>query len=153
MKRKPTEYLADLYYGATRYPCGWMKPRVVLGYFVDNEVGDLQRKFFEELQAQQFRRTSWQLVFPGQTAGLIKPIPVQEDGVNEYHVRFYDDGIIDCELEVDRFNSMHWAGPRRHGVNLLNELLDKAVTIPSGETRDRIRELFGMKGFSENCIR
>lgn len=153
MERNPLSYIADLYHGATQYPCAWLKPRVVWGHFANNEVGNLQRQFFQELRAQQFRRTAWQLVFPGQTAGLIKPIPIQEDGVNEYHVRFYDDGAIDCELEVARFDSMHWAGPRRHGTDLLNELIDQAVTISCHQTRDRIRKLFEVKPYSEHCVR
>ncbi len=153
MERDPLNYVTDLYHGATQYPCGWLKPRVVWGHFKPDEIGNLQRSFFDELRAQGFKRTPWQLVFPGQTAGIIKPIPVQEDGVNEYHVRFYNDGIIDCELEVARFDSMHWAGPRRHGVDLLNELIEQAVTISCYQTRDRIRNLFGTKSYSEHCVR
>ncbi len=153
MKRNPLQYLDDLYYGATKYPCGWLKPGVVLGQFPSTEIGDLQKSFFDELRAQGFKRTAWQIVFPGQIAGIIKTIPPEEDGINEYHVRFYDDGVIDCELEVARFNSMHWAGPRKDGTQLLHSLIDNSVTISSEETRDRIKGLFGKKDYSKDCLR
>jgi len=153
MKRDLLNYITDFYHGATKYPCGWFKPVVVLGHFRPDEVGNLQRIFFSELRAQGFKRTPWQLVFPGQTAGIIKLISIQEDGVNEYHVRFYNDGVIDCELEVARFDSMHWVGPRRYGVEILNDLIDQAITIPCEQTRDRIKKLFAVKQYSEHCIR
>lgn len=153
MKRDPINYLADLYHGATQYPCGWLKPRVALGSFTADENGKHQQLFFRELLTQGFRRTLWQLVFPGQTAGLIKPIPTQTDGVDEYHVRFYDDGVIDCELEVARFHSMHWVGPRRHGIELLENLLERSRTITREQTKNRIRQLFGTKNYTEHCVR
>ena len=153
MKRNPLHYLDDLYYGATKYPCGWLKPEVVWGTFPTTKVGDLQKSFFYELRAQGFKRTPWQLVFPGQIAGVIKTIPPETDGINEYHVRFYNDGIIDCELEFARFHSMHWAGPRRDGTTLLHSLIDNAVSISSQETKTRIKELFGSKDYSKNCLR
>lgn len=153
MERNPLNWLADLYYGATQFPSGWTNPSVVWGHFPQSEIGDLQFLFFQELRAQGFRRTPWQLVFPGQTAGLIKPIPPQPDGINEYHTRFYDDGIIECELEIGRFESMHWAGPRRDGVELLNELMDRSITIKCHETRKNIKKLFGVKPYSEKCSR
>ena len=112
----------------------------------------MQKLFFQELRSQEFKRTVWQLIFPGQVAGLIKPIPVQVDGVNEYHVRFYDDGIIDCELEVARFNSMHWTGARQHGGELLEGLLEKSVFITCNQTKGKIRKLFGTKPYTNYCI-
>ena len=95
MKRKPLSYIADFYHGATRHPFGGMKPHVVLGRFPKNEIGRYQKLFFDELRSQGFKRTVWQLIFPGQIAGIINFIPVQIDGTNEYHVKFYNDGTID----------------------------------------------------------
>src|SRR3989344_1550843 len=126
------DYALDLVYGATKYPCGWIKPKVYLGYF---------------------NRTPWQLVFPGQTASLIKKIEPTAEGVDEYHVRFYDDGVIHCELEVNRFNGWHWVGPRIHGVDLLEDILDNEMTHLPQNTRDAIRPLFGIKPYSDECVR
>lgn len=153
MKRGIKNYLLDLYYGATKYPCGWSNPKVVCGYFTLNYNGYLRRLFFQELCSQGFKRTFWQLVFPGQTAGLIKSIPVQANGVNEYHVRFYNDGIIECELEVSRFNSLHWHGHRLHGEELLDNILKKSIFIMYDETKEEIRKLFGTKPYTANCSR
>lgn len=153
MERAPLSYLADLCYGATQHPCGLIRPKVVLGHFTRDENGRHQELFFRELQQQGFRRTIWQLIFPGQTAGLIKRIPPRPDGANEHHVRFYDDGIITCETEVDRFSSLHWAGPRRDGIEILTGILNQAVTITVSDTREKIRRLFGTKNYSESCTR
>ena len=150
-KRSPIEYIGDFYYGATRFPSGLIKPRIALGHFDADEKGGLQRVYFKELLKQGFKRTVWQLVFPGQNAGLIKKIPIQQDGTNEYHIRFYEDGLIDCELEVDRFSANHWAGPHKHGTDILNELLEKSE-IPI-EIRNEIKKLFGERDYSEECIR
>lgn len=89
-------YALDLLHGARQYPCGWLRPDVVYGYFSNNETGNLQRLFFEGLMLMGFKRTHWQLVFPEQTAGLVKKAPTIIDGVFKYHVRFYCDGVIDC---------------------------------------------------------
>jgi hypothetical protein len=151
--RKLFDYAIDLLYGASKYPCGWVKPKVYWGHFTDDEKGRNQRIFFDELFYLGFRRTPWQLVFPGQTAGIVKKIEPTPEGVDEYHIRFYDDGIIDCELEVNRFNGWHWVGPRRHGVDLLENILDSEMTRLPQDVRDAIRPLFGEKHYSDECVR
>ena len=153
MKRGLFQYTADLFYGATKYPFGGIKPKVVLGYFSSCKTGRNQKIFFEELRYQGFKRTIWQLVFPGQTAGLVKKIPMQLNGVNEYHVRFYDDGTIDCEVEISRFDSLHWIGPRQHGTEMLENILDNSVIITCERTKEKIKKLFGKKPYSEKCLR
>ena len=151
--RRTIDYMLDFMYGATKYPCALIKPRVYRGYFTNDEKGSNQKEFFEGLLNLGFERTFWQLVFPGQTAGLIKKIEPSPEGVDEYHIRFYEDGIIDCELEVNRFNSQHWAGPRHQGVDLLENILDdKMVGLPLN-VKDSIRSLFGVKDYSEGCVR
>lgn len=146
-------YLEDFYYGATKYHCGWLKPKVVRGYFKADEIGQLQRTFFNELLKLGFKRTYWQLVFPEQTAGLVKKVNETTSGINEYHIRFYKDGTIDCELEVGRFNGWHWAGPREHGVDFLIDILyNKMESIPE-PTKNKIKPLFGTKDYSNYCIR
>ena len=150
-KRSLLQWADDTYYGATKFPWALVNPRIVLGRFSPDENGDLQKIYFEELLRQGFKRTIWQLVFPQQTAGLIKKIPIQEDGTNEYHVRFYGDGLIDCELEVDRLSTAHWVGPRKHGTYLMEELLDQSEI--ELKMRERIRALFGERDYSVYCTR
>lgn len=91
-------------------------------------------------------------MFPNQTAGLIQRIEPLEDGTDEYHVRFYSDGVIDCELEVNRFNGWHWAGQRKHGTYLLERVLENINNLSSDE-KDVIKRQFDVKHYSNNCIR
>lgn len=146
------QYAADLIYGATKFSNGLLNFDVVRGSFEDNKSGELQEIMFFKLLRSGFRRTVFQLIFPGQTAGVVKKVKPKHDGTNEYHVRFYEDGTIDCEAEVDRWNDLHWIGPRRDGNKYLNELLDEISTL-SDETRERIRSLFDKKDYSEKCVR
>jgi hypothetical protein len=149
--RNLVQWAGDFLYGATKYPSGLTCPKVTIGHFRQDEKGDLQRLYFEELRQQQFRRTIWQLVFPGQTAGLIKRIPTQTDGTNEYHVRFYNDGLVDCELEVDRLSLTHWNGPRQHDIGMLEKTLEKSRLEP--KIREKISQLFGVRDYSNQCTR
>ncbi len=152
MNRGFVSYIADVVYGATAYPSGWCKPSVVYGHFTQDQKGAYQQIFFDELLRIGFQRTFWQLVFPGQVAGLVKKIPEKNDGTNEYHIRFYDDGTIDCELEVHRFASMHWVGARKHGVTLLEDILEGEMNIPE-RTKQEVRRQFGVKKYSDSCVR
>ena len=93
------------------------------------------------------------MVFPNQTAGLVKKIPPTADGVDEYHIRFYSDGVIDCELEVNRFNGWHWVGPRKHGNYLLENILNNEIKDLSAEANEKIRKQFGAKPYSDTCVR
>ena len=137
--RQIIPYVLDLLHGAKEYPCGWLKPNVVRGYFNPDDKGNNQKLFFDELLEIGFERTYWQLVFPDQTAGLIKKIPPTPEGVDEYHIRFYSDGVIDCELEVNRFNGWHWVGPRKHGMNVLESILIDEMNNLSSEQKNKIR--------------
>ncbi len=146
-------YFRNLFHGISMYPCGWIKPKVVKGYFIKSNDGIYQKIFFDGLLAIGFKRTYWQLVFPGQTAGLVKKIALQDNGVDEYHIRFYNDGIIDCELEVNRFNGWHWDGPREHGISLLQEILEKEINNILHNDKEKISSLFGIKNYSDYCVR
>ena len=149
-------YIADFIYGITKYPCALLKPRVFVGHFGSRKYHYCQKKFFKGLVTIGFKRTFWQLVFPGQTAGLIKRIPMTDTGVNEYHVRFYNDGTIECELEVDRWSGKHWTGPRYHGEDgkeLLLQILETEFVNMSYIERNKIRGLFGTKNFTLECVR
>lgn len=144
-------YVVDVIYGATRFPMGWVKPRVVRGYFPASETGNLQELFFKELLRLGFRRTFWQLVFPDQTAGIIKTVPMTESGANQFHIRFYEDGVIDCEFEMSRFNVLHWRGVRIQDAALLEGFLAD-MELPFG-VKESIRRLFGKKQYAQLCIR
>ena len=144
-------YVVDVIYGATRFPMGWVKPKVVRGYFPTTEAGHLQKVFFKELLGLGFRRTFWQLIFPDQIAGVIKTVPMTESGANQFHIRFYEDGVIDCEFEMSRFNVLHWRGIRIQDESLLEEFL--AHMNLSFEMKDALRSLFGKKAYAELCIR
>jgi hypothetical protein len=52
----------------------------------------------EALIKEGFRDTPLQVWKPGQVFGLVKPL----DDVNEVHVRGYQDGTLDAEIEVSR---------------------------------------------------
>lgn len=151
-KRNIISYILDLLYGAKKYPSGWLKLKVVKGYFNKDEIGKYQKLFFNELLKLGFKRTYWQLVFPKQTAGLIKKISQRSNGVDEYHIRFYNDCVIDCELEVNRFNGWHWAGPRNHSIDVLNNILDEIGGLSRIE-KEGIKKQFGKKRYSMRCVR
>jgi len=152
-RRSFISYFFDLLYGVRKYPFGCLRPFVVRGYFNKDLIGQNQKLFFDELLKLGFRRTYWQLVFPLQTAGLVKRISPTPDGIDEYHIRFYSDGVIDCELEVNRFDRWHWAGPRRHGMDLLHSILDNDISGFESGLKENIRGQFGVKGYSGVCVR
>ena len=143
-------YLRDLWRGA-RAEWGWKNRAVVAGMFADSESGRTQRLCFELLLASGFRRELFQLVFPGQTAGLVKLVPPDSDGRDEFHVRFYSDGTIACEREVRRWSTRHWRGPRTSDHSELHRVLE-TCDLPA-ESCERIRALFGDKPYSENWTR
>lgn len=130
---------------------GFLRPKVVRGYFTVEERGNLQKMLFDELLRLGFRRTYWQLVFPGQTAGIVKKIPSADGNANEYHVRFYEDGVIDCEFEFHRFSTLHWNGERSQDPALLEHFLPH--TTLTEEVIIQIRGMFGTKPYAENCLR
>ena len=145
-KKKLITYAAETLYGATRYPSGWLKPRVVRGYFPNTREGQLQKVFFEHLLEHNFKRTPWQLVLPGQTAGLIRRCENPMEPKKQYHVRFFRDGLIHCEVEHHRFTRFHWSGERSCGLSFLDSLLHQhSGGIPMHLKKD-IKMLFAQKG-------
>ncbi|MEK6822753.1 MAG: hypothetical protein AABY13_02900 [Nanoarchaeota archaeon] len=152
-RRRMVSYVLDFIYGATTYPSGWIKPGVVRGYFAKTEDGHHQRLFFSHLLKLGFKRTHWQLVLPGQTAGLVKKIPPNAEGLDQYHVRFYKDGRIDCEVEVNCFSSMHWVGPRKHCIEPLEEMLGFMTGISEHEKDVISRQFVVDNHHAHKCIR
>ena len=149
-------YFADLIYGATKYPSAWFKVSVFVGTFGNSKNHILQKEVYEHLLKIGFRRTFWQLVFPGQTAGLVKKISIAKGMANEYHVRFYEDGIIECELEVDRWSLGHWTGPRfsqKRGEELFLLILDQECRGLPLDIKKEAQRLVGSKDFTNRCVR
>lgn len=147
MKRTVMDWGFDFLYATWKYPNGFTRPKVTLGYFETSGTGILQRLFFDELLGFSFYRTPFQLVFPGQTAGLVRKAGL---GI-EHHVRFYDDGAIDCEQEILRFGLDHYAGQREHRLDVLEGLLQ--ASIIGKDWGEQIKPLFKAKNYDEMCIR
>lgn len=122
---KIIDYALDLWYmGFERFPCGITRPDVAVGRFDSSEVGRTQRKLFDHLLETGFHRTPFQLIFPNQTAGLIKKLKGERD-VDEAHVRFYRGGVISCELEYERMGTRHWHG-HQDGTDYLEEIIENS---------------------------
>lgn len=140
----------DFLFAATRFPWGFAKPRVVRGYFENTPEGNDQKIFYEVLLQNGFQRTFFQLIFPNQTAGLIKKLEGDSEGIAEYHVRFYP-GCIDIELEYGRFSSEHFSGGARHDRTYLELILDD-LDLDS-DFGSRIKTQFGERDYSFHCNR
>jgi len=141
-KKRRREFL--IYY-LLRYPWGIAHPSVVKGYFASGPNQAHQQQFFDALLKRGFKRTKLQVILPGQTAGLIKRIPPHATGADEYHVRFYDDGTIECELERHRGHLMHWSDLRWRSTDFLESLLEEHKEELQPEAVPEIRKLFGLK--------
>ncbi|PIN74313.1 hypothetical protein COV20_01705 [Candidatus Woesearchaeota archaeon CG10_big_fil_rev_8_21_14_0_10_45_16] len=79
---------------------------------------DTQQAFFDELFALDFRRSLFQEVYHGQSAGL------RGGSSNNFFrcdVRFYTDGMIDCEVARARHGYVHLPIPE--GREVLEGLL------------------------------
>ncbi|MDR3571859.1 MAG: hypothetical protein P4L81_06770 [Candidatus Pacebacteria bacterium] len=138
-------YLHDVRHNIRTFPWALWRPHVVHGYFPNKKSGRYQKIFFKLLLKDGFRRTRWQLVLPGQTAGLIKRVSKRSDGTDQFHIRFYANGSIDCEVEHHNFDLRHWSGARYASVDELHEIL-RSHEEHLGETlAGEIKKLFVMK--------
>ena len=146
MKRKFFDYCRDFTYATFKYPNGFTYPRAWFGFF-EGEKSDLQLTLFLVLLEKGFYRTPFQLVFPGQTAGIVKKI----EGGREYHVRFYNDGTVECEEEDSRFTSTHYSGERKFNPKVLEAIIKEDLLLLTME--DELKPLLGNKDYSEACIR
>ncbi len=155
------------------FPNGLTNPSVWRGYFADDKTGRVQRKLFDILlEEEDFRRTPFQLVFPGQTAGLIKQtfnykksdneerygadcVNGIDDGIDEAHVRFYRNpdgtGTIDAELEAGRFCAGHY-NTRIDGNFFLEEIIKRNERLSDTDKKDLCRQL-GKKDYCKLCVR
>jgi hypothetical protein len=64
---------------------------------------------YEALKSIGFRETYWQLVYPGQIGGLIKN---PRGTLIEFHVRFFQRGMIYGEMELGRSVFLHFVNHR-----------------------------------------
>ena len=142
------EFMLDTIHAAYLYPSGLTKPSVARGYFSDTEHGNYQRIFFDALLSCGFKRTYFQLVFPRQTAGLIRKIDPPQNEMDEIHVRFYDDGAIAAELEYGRFSLGHWREKRESSSSILEEILHTELFALSASTQEGIRKQFAQREYT-----
>jgi hypothetical protein len=146
-RRDVIQYCSDIKQFSRMYPWALFRPSIVRGYFDAGEQSRYQQIFFDALVRAGFKRTRWQLVLPGQTAGLVKRVAPDPQGANQYHVRFYRDGTIDCELEHHNFHIRHWSGARRRGADLLEGILHEVSPALGDAYLSDIRSLFGTKEY------
>lgn len=132
--------VANLLKYSRKHPWGIFRRRVVRGHFPHPQNGSTQKEFFRFLLESGFKRTKWQLILPGQTAGVVKKITPGTEGADQYHIRFYDDGTIDCEAEYNRFTIRHWSGVMQKGRTVFERILAE-LPIPENK-RAEIGMLF-----------
>jgi len=149
---RAVEYMRDIAYARLRYTWGDARPDVVEGYFADDENGNYQRIFYDELLKNGFKRTRWQLIFPRQTAGLVRRIKPAEDGFTEDHIRFYEDGVISLEREARRTWFNHWRGERHTSVIELERILNTEMDYLPEETKEGIQRQLAARDYPD-CIR
>ncbi len=134
------QYVKDLKHTVDNFETGLSRKDVVKGYFVENEQGRIQSLVYNRLLDAGFKRTALQIVFPGQTAGLIRKIDPPIQGMDEIHVRFYDDGIISAELEYGRFSLGHYRESRENGTAELTKIINQEISRLSGEEKKNIQQ-------------
>src|ERR1700722_8694112 len=138
-------YIRDVKDNVRNYPWALWRPRIVRGHFPHAALGRYQKTFFDLLLKNGFKRTRWQLILPGQTAGLIKRVSKRSDGTDQFHVRFYENGTIDCEVEHHNFDLRHWSGTRYDSVDALEEILRQSAQELGDTLTGEIRRLFVVK--------
>lgn len=141
-------YIVDLLKGSISHPPGWLKPKVVQGDFSSCEIGLLQAKLYRYLLTESgFKKTHWQLVFPGQVAGIVKRVNADEFGANQYHIRFYIDGVIESEIEFHKFSLKHWSGYRQLCWRHIEQIVNAA---PFTDTeKQQLKDFFQTKNYSQ----
>jgi hypothetical protein len=146
-------YIRDVRDNVRNYPWALWRPRIVRGHFPHAGLGRYQKAFFDLLLKNGFKRTRWQLILPGQTAGLIKRVSKRSDGTDQFHVRFYENGTIDCEVEHHNFDLRHWSGARYDSVDALEELVRSSASELGETLAGEIRRLFVVKPDYMEAIR
>jgi hypothetical protein len=87
-----------------------------------NETKIWLKRVEQMLIEEGFRDTPLQIQKPNQIFGLVKKI----SDIWEMHVRGFENGSLDAEVEVSRDYLEHWDNRyRRSAINELTELLDQ----------------------------
>ncbi len=156
-KESRLTYLDNMLYAFLAHPTGITRPNVWLGHFYEFEPHQYQKRLFNVLRKEYgFSRTPFQVVFPGQIAGLIKRLDDEErsaysldDEIDEAHVRFYIDGTVSCELEPNRFNPAHY---QHHvvGTPYLEQLVQSSASLTPVEKKE-ISSQIEYIDFGEMC--
>lgn len=85
--------------------------RPCTGLMLEKSSADYEpmRAIYQSLKNIGFRETYWQFVYPGQIGGLIK---CPRNKLVEFHVRFFEGGMIYAEFELGRSVLLHFLGHR-----------------------------------------
>jgi hypothetical protein len=82
---------------------------------------------YRVLKNAGFEETYWQFVYPGQVGGLVK---IPRGTLIEFHVRFFEGGMIYAEMELGRSVLLHFLNRRyyinHHLVKKLNSKLSSS---------------------------
>ncbi|MDR3410744.1 MAG: hypothetical protein P4L87_07345 [Formivibrio sp.] len=104
LPRKCNEFAPPWRWGIfLRKPCA--------GLLLDRSSSNYEpmQAIYRALKNVGFRETYWQFVYPGQIGGLIKS---PRNNLVEFHVRFFDNGMIYAEFELGRSALLHFLGHR-----------------------------------------
>jgi len=143
-------YVLDLLANTLYHPNGITRPFVYKWHFnTSTEYWKTQERLFQELLKNGFQREFFQIVFPWQTAWVVKKIEDSPD-FDEAHIRFYKDGAIDIELEQGRLSQSHWRGERVLWHDYLLSLMEE-LEISAGDKHYIENHLFKDKQMHKLC--
>jgi hypothetical protein len=138
----------NLIYSILYHSTGITKPNVWLGTFSKFELSQYQKLLFDVLRNDEgFKRTPFQLIFPEQNAGLIKRLSYDDkqtytldENIDEAHIRFYLDGSISCELEPNRYNTIHY-NYSMDGTDYLVDIINQNSSLTSDDKENLISQV------------
>ncbi len=131
-----------------QHPFALQKPKSYWGLFPKTEEGQDQKELFDALLKVGYKRTPFQLVFPGQRAGIIRKMRPNEIGYDEHHIRFHDKGLIQSELEFSRYDSRHFSGDRVDGNDHLREIIESELDLEE-ELKEKLYTQFGQTNYAK----
>lgn len=107
-------------------------------------AGHAQRHLYLErarfaLMEEGFRSTPFQWRHKGHAYGLVKDV-----GDKQIHVRIYEDGVIDAEIEIHRRYLQHLFSPRPSAHREIKRILDKHG-IPTDLVNEKYLPQLGAK--------